>query len=242
MNLLSHFLSYFLFAKMALFFIIFFALSLSMICGIFLLKKKTGISVSVVRKIFHIMVFFSAWFIQVFFGFYVLCVYGFAMSLSVVIALLTSDRDHFLMAISSNCKTCELPICSFKMPFMATLAGGLLANLISAQYAPIGYLVVGFGDAFGALIGQRFGKHSYEIDLRGMGYISKTLEGSIAVLLVSFLVTTFGLFFLNFNLSIILIAAGSIGICAAVVEALSPCGIDNFLLQIMTVVLLKVIV
>lgn len=52
------------------------------------------------------------------------------------------------------------------------------------QYTAIGILVMAWGDGLAAIIGQRWGKHTYQI-----GQIRKSWEGSLAMTVASLIVT-----------------------------------------------------
>jgi phytol kinase len=96
-------------------------------------------------------------------------------------------------------------------------------------YAMAGIMAMTWGDAFSAIIGKRFGKHVYSI-VEGT---KRTLEGSIAGFLFTFVAVTITLAILS-SLSFPLILIG--GLIAAVVgtllEALSPWGTDNLTVPI----------
>ncbi len=93
------------------------------------------------------------------------------------------------------------------------------------QYAAVGILVMSWGDGFAALVGQRWGKHGYEL----MGN-KKSWEGSIAMLVVSYIVTLIILTIATPNFSIDLsnlIISLPVSIVATGLEAVSPGGTDN---------------
>lgn len=92
----------------------------------------------------------------------------------------------------------------------------------SPQYTTIGILVMAWGDGMAAIIGQRFGHHTYQI--RG---ITKSWEGSLAMTAAAFIVTQLILLSVEGNnwqtWSISLVVA----VVATVLEAFSILGIDN---------------
>jgi phytol kinase len=90
------------------------------------------------------------------------------------------------------------------------------------QYAAIGILVMAWGDGLAAVIGQRFGKHQYQ-----MWGIQKSWEGSLAMAVVSFFVT-FGILLLvqDWNGAIAAVAL-VVALFATGLEAFSKLGIDN---------------
>jgi phytol kinase len=89
-------------------------------------------------------------------------------------------------------------------------------------YAVIGILVMSYGDGMAGLIGQKWGKHPYQI----FGS-NKSWEGSFTMTIVSFIIalTVFSLAddwqWQN------LIVAGIMAVFAAFIETFSPIGVDN---------------
>jgi phytol kinase len=93
------------------------------------------------------------------------------------------------------------------------------------QYAAIGVLVMTWGDGIAALVGQRWGKHSYEI----VGN-KKTLEGSFAMFVASYLVTLAILIMATPGFAIaqiIWFIPLPVAFVATGLEAVSPGGTDN---------------
>jgi phytol kinase len=95
--------------------------------------------------------------------------------------------------------------------------------------------VLALGDTAGALVGVRWGRTRFSI-----AGTTKSVEGSIAVLAVSFLCVTLAFAALGTTALAVSIAAGLIvGLAAALVEAVSSYGLDNFLLPITVVELMR---
>lgn len=90
------------------------------------------------------------------------------------------------------------------------------------QYAVIGILVMTWGDGLAALIGQRFGKHTYKI--WGM---KKSWEGSLTMAMVSYLVSSMILFGVQGNVWQTWVVPLAIAVVATSLEAFSKFGIDN---------------
>ena len=90
------------------------------------------------------------------------------------------------------------------------------------QYAVIGILVMAWGDGLAAIIGQRFGKHQYQI-----GTIKKSWEGSLAMTGAAFLVTATILLFTQGNNWQAWTIALVVAVVATICEAFSKLGIDN---------------
>ena len=82
-----------------------------------------------------------------------------------------------------------------------------------------------WGDALAAVLGRRFGRRSYTV----MGS-TRSLEGSAVMFLVGWAATLIPLLFLApapLGLPVALVAAAVTALGAALIEALSPWGIDN---------------
>lgn len=90
------------------------------------------------------------------------------------------------------------------------------------QYAALGILVMTWGDGFAALIGQRFGKHKYKV----LGS-QKSWEGSLTMILVSFLVSFLVLLSVQGNIWQTWIVSLIVAMVATALEAFSFLGIDN---------------
>ena len=86
-----------------------------------------------------------------------------------------------------------------------------------------------WGDGFAALIGKRFGKHSYE--LWGM---KKSWEGSSAMAIISFSVCAIILLATIGNLWQIWLISLIVGLSAAGLEAFSKFGIDNLTVPVLS--------
>lgn len=110
--------------------------------------------------------------------------------------------------------------------FFYSLSFGILVAwfwyLQQPQYAALGILVMTWGDGLAALIGQRFGKHKYKV----FG-TEKSWEGSLTMMLVSFLVSslilvgTQGNSWQTWTISLL------VAFIATALEAVSFLGIDN---------------
>ncbi|MBU5590262.1 hypothetical protein KQI89_00630 [Clostridium sp. MSJ-4] len=91
----------------------------------------------------------------------------------------------------------------------------------------MGILVMGYGDGFAAVVGSKFGKHKYYI-----GNNKKSIEGSLTMLIVSFIVsfTILNIYGIINGVSISLL----ISVIATLVEAVSPLGLDNITVPIIS--------
>ena len=90
------------------------------------------------------------------------------------------------------------------------------------QYAAIGILVMTWGDVLAALVGQQYGKHPYKI--WGM---QKSWEGSLTMTLVSYLVSSLILLWVQGNIWQTWVVSAAVALVATALEAFSQWGIDN---------------
>ncbi len=197
------------------------------------LKRDLGLRTGYSRKAFHFATFFSVALLHGFVGTPAVCLFGGMTSLVVLYALIRGD-SHLLYEAMAREKDAPRRTYYIVVPYFSTLAGGLLSNILFGHRAVVGYLVTGLGDAVGEPVGTRFGRHRYPVpSLRGVK-AWRSLEGSAAVLVASALAVALG-FWLNPQL-----AAGplfwaklpAVALACALVEAVSPHGLDNLTMQV----------
>jgi phytol kinase len=93
-----------------------------------------------------------------------------------------------------------------------------------------------WGDAFAAIVGQRIGKRRYSV-----GKSTRSFEGSLAMLLCGWIATFIPLIILPSSNLTLLPAVGIAGLtalAAAIVEGISPWGIDNLTVPAVSVLVL----
>ncbi len=90
------------------------------------------------------------------------------------------------------------------------------------QYTAIGILVMAWGDGMAAIIGQRFGKHTYQV-----WEITKSWEGSLAMTATSYIVTSLILWLVRGSSWQTWFTALIVALVATALEAVSKFGIDN---------------
>ncbi|GAB4539618.1 MAG: SEC59/DGK1/VTE5 family protein [Pleurocapsa sp.] len=90
------------------------------------------------------------------------------------------------------------------------------------QYTAIGILIMAWGDGLAAIIGQRFGKHTYTVF-----NIKKSWEGSLTMAVVSYFFTCLILLLVEGNSWQIWSISLIVAIAASALEAVSKLGIDN---------------
>jgi phytol kinase len=110
--------------------------------------------------------------------------------------------------------------------FFYALSIGILAQFFwsmgQPQYLAIGILVMAWGDGMAAIIGQKFGKHSYQL----LG-VNKSWEGSLTMMGVSFLVISVILLWVGEPVLTVVLVSLIVSIAAMGLEAFSILGIDN---------------
>ena len=202
------------------------------------LKLKYRLRSGYTRKLFHVLIFSSAAVVNMFGGFWAVCVFGVMVSLMVGLAVVRGEGDRFYEALAREQDGPDRTY-YIVVPYLATLIGGMTSNVFFGPLAVVGYLVGGLGDAAGEPAGVRWGKHRYTIS-EG---VTKTLEGSLAVLGASIVALAIGVAIspqLSFDLrSLILLPA--IAIVCTLVEAFSPRGWDNVSMQIVPTVLAAIL-
>lgn len=192
-------------------------------------KWQTGYT----RKVFHFLIFISAAVVQSILGLQVLCVFGLAVSAMVFLAVLLGNGNMLYEALARE-KDTPHRTHYIVVPYFATLIGGTLVNTYFGSVAIAGYLITGFADAIAEPIGTRFGRHSYRVpSLKSVTSI-RSIEGSSAVFLACFpalvlaFILTPELQFHTGQLPFIAVLA----LACTLVEAASPHGWDNALLQL----------
>ncbi|MBF0197631.1 MAG: hypothetical protein HQL32_07965 [Planctomycetes bacterium] len=203
-------------------------------------KKKKRIKTGYSRKLFHFLIFFSAALIHSIWGIRYLCLFGSCTSLSIFYAIYRGKGFWGYDALARE-KDAPLETLYIITPYLATLLGGLFANIYWGPLAIFGYLVTGLGDAVGELVGTRWGRHTYKAPSLSQVKATRSLEGSFAVWLVSFLALIccaylfFQWPFSLLSLTILAFAATA----SALAEALSPHGWDNLTMQVLPVYLIS---
>jgi len=197
------------------------------------LKRSRGWKTGYTRKVFHFLIFFSVALIQRVWGTPLVCLFGGMTSLVLLYALIRGSGDILYEALARE-KDAPLRTYFIVAPYLATLIGGLVSNILWGPLAAVGYLVTGLGDAVGEPVGTRFGKHTYRIPSLGRVKAVRSLEGSAAVFLCCTLAIWIGAHLLPqlhlsqdawFKLPLL-------GLACSLVEAASPHGWDNATLQI----------
>lgn len=193
--------------------------------------NKNGVRVPYTRKIFHFLIFSFAGILHFKVGLIHVMIFGSIVSGLVVIATIIGERNSFFRAMARlTDKPYEKKF--ILVPLISTAIGGLLSNLFFGHYALIGYLIAGWGDAIGEPVGSKWGKHKYKVLSFGGIKVTRSIEGSFAVALVSFIVCAIVLNLMSFPLGYSMFIAMICSILSCIVEAISTHGIDNLTMQI----------
>ncbi|MCU0104055.1 hypothetical protein N7603_00070 [Acholeplasma vituli] len=94
------------------------------------------------------------------------------------------------------------------------------------EVGAVGILVLGYGDGLAAVVGKAFGKHKL-VD-------NKSLEGSLTMVVVSFVVVTLILSFSGYNIITALWVAVVVSIISTVIELYTPKGLDNLTVPLLS--------
>ncbi len=185
------------------------------------LNRLTDIDVELTRKIVHIgagNVILLAWWFNL---------PAWVCIGAAAIASLVALISYFIPVLPSINSVGRKSLGTF---FYAISIGVLVAffwHIDRPEYAAIGILVMTWGDGLAAIIGQRFGKHPYQV----LG-IKKSWEGSLTMAVVTFLVTSLILLSVVGNIWQTWIVSLSVAIVATSLEAFSKLGIDNLTVPI----------
>lgn len=195
------------------------------------LKLNVNLKTNYTRKIFHFIIFTVAGIIGIYSGLKGVIVFGSIAGIFIMGTINLGIGNIFYEGLAREQDT---PHRSFYLivPFVATACAGLTNNLLFGQFALIGYLVAGWGDAVGEPIGVRFGRHKYKVPTVVKVDCYRSLEGSFAIFIVSTIAIAIILINIMKTTILIGLAIGIIsGLITCIVEAISPHGIDNFTTQ-----------
>lgn len=197
------------------------------------LKQYRGLKTGYTRKIFHFLIFTSATVIHATWGIRMVCLFGAATSLVIFYAVFRGD-GHLLYEAMARERDAPHRTYYILAPYCATFVGGVTSNVFFGEAALVGYLVAGLGDAIGEPVGTRFGKHTYRVpSFKGVPSI-RSYEGSSAVFLMSMcaIVVAFSLSpHLHYEGNALLLIP-ALALFSTVLEAISPHGWDNAVMQI----------
>jgi phytol kinase len=194
--------------------------------------RRRGLRVAYTRKLFHFSVFSGAAVIHALWGLPGTNTYGAVVALIVLVAVARGEGDGFYEALARDSDRPRRSL-FVVVPLITTAVGGLVSGLVAGPYASVGYLAAGWGDAAAEPVGARWGRHPYRVPSFAGVRAERTLEGSLAVLLVGWMAATLALIGLgqppDLQMVIASLACANVG---AAVEAISHHGTDNLTVQI----------
>jgi phytol kinase len=212
------------------------------VIGVLLLDERMrslcSWKVGYTRKFFHFMIFAMAGGLQYWKGIGGVFVLGWAVSL-IILYLIWKGKSSKYYLLLARPKDEPHPTRYIIYPYLATFLGGVVSNFYFLPIAAVaGYLAAGLGDAIGEPVGTKWGKHQYPVYSWGSAVKSpRSLEGSLAVFLVSMIAFMISMHLYNFPIEWYKIAIAAL--IAAIVEGLSPHGWDNFTSQVAGAILMS---
>lgn len=195
------------------------------------LRTAKGLAAPYTRKIFHFAIFTMAGVIQLIVGLPGVVIFGSVVSLLVLLAIYRGDSFPLYEALARPSDRPRRTL-FIVIPLMTTALGGVLANLLFAHVAFVGYLVCGWGDALGEPVGTRWGKHRYRVPSLAGVPATRSVEGSSAVFLGGSAAAFLGLLIGGIAPVTAALVAIAAGLAGALVEAFSTHGLDNLTVQV----------
>ncbi len=195
------------------------------------LRCRRSVRVSYTRKIFHFSIFTVAGLIQIAWGLPAVALFGMVVASLVTYAVWRGDGYPFYEAMARDSDRPRRSL-FIMVPLATTAFGGMASNLLFPQFAFVGYLVCGWGDALGEPVGARWGKHDYRVPSLAGIPAHRTLEGSAAVCLGGAVAAAIGLGLFGLPLAVAVGGGVACGVFGALVEAVSNHGLDNFTIQV----------
>jgi len=197
-----------------------------------LLKVKKNLKTAYTRKVFHFMIFSMAGILQIFVGVSGVVLFGIIVVLFVLFAVYKGDNFPFYEALARP-KDAPKRSAFIVLPLATTALGGIIANVLFYPFAFVGYFVCGCGDAVGEPIGAKWGRHEYKVPSVFGVKVTRSIEGSLGVLIVGFIATFFALLLSSYSFWTSLSVGFACGLGGALIEAVSTHGFDNLTIQIL---------
>ncbi len=195
------------------------------------LRTAKQVAAPYTRKIFHFAIFTMAGLIQLLIGLPGVMIFGSVVSAAVLWAIYRGDSSPLYEALARPSDRPQRTL-FIVIPLITTALGGVLANLLFAHVAFVGYLVCGWGDALGEPVGTRWGTHRYKVPSLAGVPATRSLEGSSAVFLGGTLAAFLGLAIAGVAPLTAAAVACAAGLAGALVEAFSTHGLDNLTVQV----------
>ncbi len=185
-----------------------------------------GTAVPYTRKIFHFAVFSGAAVVHTRSGLGGTIAYGSVVAVMVLITVLRGDGDPFYEALARETDRPRRTL-FILVPLVTTAVGGLASALLAGPYASVGYLVAGWGDAIAEPVGARWGRHPYRVPSLAGVPARRTIEGSTAVFLASWVAAALVFSALGTATAASVWMGAACAVLATAVEAVSHHGADN---------------
>ena len=186
----------------------------------------------VTRKVFHAGIFTGAVPAHLLQGFWGVVTYGIVIALVVLVGYWQGPGSPFHAALARDAEG-DPSHRTFLIPLASTAMGGLLAALLVGSFAVVGYLVCGWGDGAGEPVGKRWGRHWYSPPFAEKGRKTRSLEGSLGVLLVGSVGGAVALSLLGYSPVQSLCIGFACGAGGSLVEGLSGSETDNLWVQLL---------
>lgn len=177
------------------------------------------------RKILHAGVFTGAVPAQLLMGFWGVVLYGATIAVLIAAVALLGGGVPLsrIMTVDREGHVGTLVL----LPLGSTALGGLLSLLFVGDFAMVGYLACGWGDAGGELVGRSMGRRPYRPPFALGLRPRRTWEGSLAVVALGALGAWAGLGVLGFNPLVAASVALLCGLGEGLAESVSGKGTDN---------------
>lgn len=196
------------------------------------LHVRRGMATAYTRKVFHLLIFTAASAVHLYWGRPAVAVFGSVVAGLVLVAVWRGGTSPFYEALA---RPSDVPrrTLFILVPLVSTAVGGVLANLLFPQFAYVGYVVCGWGDAVAEPVGKRWGRHPYSVPSLGGVPAERTLEGSLSVAVVGTAAASLALVAgTGLSPGAALGVGAASGLAAAAVEAVSNHGLDNLTVQL----------
>jgi len=192
------------------------------------LKLRRGVRTNYTRKIFHFAIFSVATGLHIAGGWPWVNAYALGVVAVILFGVWRGDGHALYEPLARERDAPHRTFYIF-VPLITTALGGLVSNAVAGDFALVGYLVTGWGDAVGEPVGARWGRHPYRVLTLRRVACTRTLEGSAAVGIAAWLAASLALV-LGFDvpLATACLHGLAIGLITLAVEAASPHGSDNF--------------
>jgi len=184
------------------------------------------------RKIVHVGVFTGAVPAHLLLGFWGVVTYGGVFFLVLLAALARETGSTTFGVLTRRSDGPHAPR-YVAAPLLSTALGGLVGATLVGTFSIVGFLVCGWGDAMGDVVGSRWGRRTFSPPLARRGGPDRSLEGSAAVFLFGSAGAWFALVLLGFSPSEVMGTALACGVAGALAEGLSSPGTDNFWVQVL---------